>query len=31
VVRGFVAVDTFNLVTFSGDEVVDIPYTYRIG
>jgi hypothetical protein len=31
VVRGFVAVDTFNLATFSGDELVQIPYTYRVG
>jgi hypothetical protein len=31
VVHGFVAVDTFNLATFSGDEVLTIPYTYRVG
>jgi hypothetical protein len=31
VVRGFVAVDTFNLVSNSGDEVTLIPYTYRVG
>jgi hypothetical protein len=31
VVRGFIDVDTFNLVSFSGDEVTRIPYTYRIG
>jgi subtilisin family serine protease len=31
VVRGFVAVDTFNLVWFSGDELTAIPYTYRVG
>ena len=31
VVRGFVAVDTFNLASFSGDELTAIPYTYRVG
>ena len=31
VVRGFVAVDTFSLVTFSGDELINIPYAYRVG
>ncbi len=31
VVRGFIAVDTFNLVSLSGDEVTAIPYTYRVG
>ncbi len=31
VVSGFVAVDTFNLATFSGDELTLIPYTYRVG
>jgi len=31
VVRGFVAVDTFNLATFSGDELINIPYTYTVG
>ena len=31
VVHGFVAVDTFNLLTDSGDELVNIPYTYRVG
>ena len=24
-------VDTFNLASFSGDEIVKIPYTYRVG
>ncbi len=31
VVRGFVAVDTFNLATFSGDELINIPYAYTVG
>ena len=31
VVRGFVAVDTFNLVSLSGDELTVIPYAYRVG
>ena len=31
VVRGFIAVDTFNLVSLSGDEVTLIPYVYRVG
>jgi hypothetical protein len=31
VVRGFVAMDTFNLVSLSGDEVSVIPYAYTIG
>jgi subtilisin family serine protease len=31
VVHGFIAVDTFNLTTLSGDEVQLIPYRYRIG
>ncbi len=31
VVRGFVAVDTFSLVTFSGDELINIPYAYQVG
>jgi hypothetical protein len=30
VVRGFVAIDTFNLFTDSGDEVVLLPYTYTV-
>jgi Subtilase family/Peptidase inhibitor I9 len=30
VVHGFVAVDTFNLDTFAGDEVVLLPYTYTV-
>jgi hypothetical protein len=31
VVHGFVAVDTFNLASFSGDEIITIPYTYKVG
>jgi hypothetical protein len=31
VVRGFIAVDTYNSATFSGDELVNIPYTYTVG
>ena len=31
VVRGFMAVDTFNLFTDSGDELITIPYRYRVG
>jgi hypothetical protein len=30
VVRGFIGLDTFNLVTDSGDEVTTIPYEYKI-
>ena len=31
VVHGFLAVDTFNLASLSGDELVNIPYTYTVG
>ena len=31
VVRGFIGVDTLNLGTVSGDELVNIPYTYTVG
>ena len=31
VVRGFIGVDTLNLGTISGDELVNIPYTYTVG
>ena len=31
VVRGFIGVDTLNLATVSGDERVNIPYTYTVG
>jgi hypothetical protein len=30
VVRGFLGVDTFNLITDAGDEVASIPYIYKI-
>ena len=31
VVHGFIGVDTFNLATFSGDELINIPYSYKVG
>jgi subtilisin family serine protease len=31
VVRGFIGVDTLNLATISGDELINIPYTYTVG
>jgi hypothetical protein len=31
VVRGFIGVDTLNLVLFSGDQMINIPYTYKVG
>ena len=31
VVHGFIAVDTFNLASLSGDELTVIPYTYKVG
>jgi hypothetical protein len=31
VVRGFIGVDTVNLGTFAGDELVNIPYSYKVG
>ena len=31
VVRGFIAVDTFNKATDSGDEIINIPYSYTVG
>jgi hypothetical protein len=31
VVRGFIGVDTLNLVTFSGDQMINIPYSYKVG
>jgi len=31
VVRGFIGVDTFNLATDGGDELINIPYTYTVG
>ena len=30
-VRGFIGVDTLNLATDAGDELVNIPYTYKVG
>jgi subtilisin family serine protease len=30
VVHGFIGLDTFNLVSFSGDEITTIPYEYKI-
>jgi subtilisin family serine protease len=31
VVRGFIAIDTFNLITDAGDELTSIPYSYKVG
>jgi len=31
VVRGFIGVDTLNLVTISGDQIINIPYSYKVG
>ena len=31
VVRGFIDVDTFNLVSVGGDRLTTIPYAYRVG
>lgn len=31
VVHGYLAVDTFNFDSLSGDELIDIPYSYRVG
>ena len=31
VVRGFIGVDTLNLATLSGDELINIPSTYTVG
>jgi hypothetical protein len=31
VVHGFIGVDTANLATFSGDELINIPYSYTVG
>jgi len=31
VVSGFIAVDTYNQATSSGDELINIPYTYTVG
>jgi hypothetical protein len=31
VVRGTIAVDTFNLFTFACDEIIVFPYSYTVG
>jgi hypothetical protein len=31
VVHGFIGVDTLNLATVSGDELINIPYSYTVG
>jgi hypothetical protein len=31
VIKGFIAVDTFNTATSSGDELINIPYSYTVG
>jgi hypothetical protein len=31
VVHGFIGVDTLNLATASGDELINIPYSYKVG
>ena len=31
VVRGFIGLDSFNLVTDAGDELINIPYPYKVG
>jgi subtilisin family serine protease len=31
VIKGFIGVDTLNLATASGDEVLNIPYMYKVG
>ena len=31
VVHGFLGVDTFNLVTDAGDQLINIPYSYKVG
>jgi hypothetical protein len=31
VVRGFIGVDTFNLASFGGDELVNIPCSCKAG
>ena len=30
VVHGHLYIDTFSQVTFSGDELIDLPYTYTV-
>jgi hypothetical protein len=29
-VTGFIYVDTFNKVVFTGDEIVSLPYSYTV-
>jgi hypothetical protein len=31
VVHGFIGVDTLNLATAAGDELINIPYSYKVG
>jgi len=31
VVRGSLEVSTFNPATISGDQVISVPYAYRVG
>jgi subtilisin family serine protease len=31
VVRGFIGVDTLNFATAAGDELINIPYSYKVG
>jgi hypothetical protein len=31
VVRGFIGVDTYNSFTVTGDELINIPYSYTVG
>jgi subtilisin family serine protease len=31
VIHGFIGVDTLNLATASGDQLVEIPYSYKVG
>jgi hypothetical protein len=30
IIRGYIYVDTFNYILFTGDEVVRLPYTYTV-
>jgi hypothetical protein len=31
VVRGFTGVDAFNLASFAGHELINIPYSCKVG
>jgi hypothetical protein len=31
VIHGSIGVDTLNLVTDSGDQLINIPYSYKVG